>query len=88
MTATEPKNNKEKLSHLFKVSEMDEEAVEHLTTTMRMYSLLHLLKVDESKMEAVLKEGVFGPFDLMLVMNLKAWIEDYKAKHEGKLPTK
>ena len=44
----EPKNNKERLDYLLKIGDLDEEAVKHVKTTMRLSSLLHLFSMNEN----------------------------------------
>ena len=69
----EPKNNKERLDYLLKIGDLDEEAVKHVKTTMRLSSLLHLFSMNENILyKNAIKEEVFGIADAVTILSLKA----------------
>ena len=79
-------SNKERLSHLLKVGEMDDATIAYITKAVRLTSLLHLGTITEDALTKATTDG-FGPGDISTILSLKAWVEYYKSTHDGNLPT-
>jgi hypothetical protein len=83
----EPKNNKEKLTYLLKVGEIEEATIEHLAKAIRLNSLLHMTHVTEESLKDAFKEDVFGSMEAETILTLKAWIDYVRSTNNNQIPT-
>ncbi len=50
--------------------------------------MINLYTISSEMLEKAVKPKVFGLADVKLIMDIKAWVEDYRRDHDGALPTK
>ena len=81
------KSGQEKLLQLLRFGDLDEVAMDYVTKTLKINTVLRLQVATRSGLlNEVIKQGVFGATDVAMMLTLQEWMEHYRRMHEGRMP--